>query len=397
MPSHRKQRVPRHGAQRRTENPSRDARLNGAVPASNPALETSQHVVRHSQPAQGTQWSAFVAAAEADLSPTVPIMLIGPGMSPSVSRADPLPVAAQHAYDGAVLGGTSTGGTSVSGVSGGGTSADWGALHDPAPGAPALRPALRPPGPSWGWRVRRAVRGLLMTPWFAASTGFVIAAGMWLYSPHATISFPSAIGTIHCRVQGCLTPGGKGSGSLASSAPGQRLRTRHAGRGSEQSVGATKPTAGLTFTFTVLWHGRDSFGAAISISGKRSLGTWQLAFRLPGTQIQNVFGAEWLQSASGDGGTAGPFEVDFGRAADQDGVSFRVFGAGTLSSPTSCKFDGANCTFKVTSAGKDGAPGSGGAGSGGQSGTGQSGTGQTGTGQSGTGQSRDGVQTRGGD
>jgi hypothetical protein len=207
--------------------------------------------------------------------------------------------------------------------------------------------------------VSRAVRGLLLTPWFAASTGFVIAAGMWLYSPHASITFPSAIGTIHCRLHGCVTPGGKGSGSLASSAPGQRLRTRHERRGSGRSGGASEGRAGLTLTFTVMWHRHDSFGAAISISGRRSLGAWQLAFRLPGTQIRDVFGAEWVQSATGDGGTASPFNVDFGRAGDHDRVSFWIIGTGSPSSPTSCTFDGATCTFKVTSAGKDGAPGGG--------------------------------------
>jgi Cellulose binding domain len=363
MPSHRKERVPRHGAQRRTENPSRRAWLDAAVPAPNPALETPQPVISPSQPALETQWSAFVAAAEADLSPTVPIMLAIPGMLASVSRADPVLITSHDAaHDGAVIEGTVPDGISADGIS-----ADGAARYDPEPGAPALRPAPRPPGPSLGWRVRRVVRGLLMTPWFAASTGFVIAVGMWLYSPHASITFPSAIGTIHCRLHGCVTQGGNSSGSVASSAPGQRLRTRHVGRGSEQSAAAAKRTAGLAFTFTVLWRSDQSFGVAISISGRRSLGTWQLAFRLPGTQIQNVFGAEWLQSASEDGGTASPFHADFGPAPDTDAVTFRVDGTGSLSAPTSCTFDGARCTFTVTSAGKDGAPSSGSYGVGGHS------------------------------
>ena len=307
-----------------------------------------------------------MAAAEADLSPTVPIMLTAPGMLASVSHTDPAGVAphgaAPHraapdggALDGGALDGTVVDVTVVGSTSVGGVSVGVAPRTDPEPGAPALRTG---PAPGRGTgRVRRAVRGLLMTPWFAASTGFVIAAGMWLYSPHASITFPPAIGTIHCRLDGCVTQGGKGSGSLASAAPGQRLRTRHERRGSGRSGDASERTAGLTFTFTVLWHGHDSFGAAISVSGKRSLGAWQLTFRLPGTQIQNVFGAEWLQSATGDGGTASPFHVDFGRAADHDAVSFRIFGTGSLSRPTSCTFDGATCTFKVTSAGKDGEPG----------------------------------------
>ena len=182
----------------------------------------------------------------------------------------------------------------------------------------AIRPALPaghlPVGP--GRRTSRAVRGLLLTPWFAASTGFVIAAGMWLYSPHASISFPSAIGTVHCQLRGCALPGGKGSGSLASSAPGQRLRTKHRHAGTEQQAAAGKTAAGLRFTFAVLYQGHESFGAIITISGRGSLGSWRLAFRLPGTQIQNVFDAEWLQLASRDGGTASPFEGTFGRPSD---------------------------------------------------------------------------------
>jgi hypothetical protein len=260
--------------------------------------------------------------AEPDLCPTVPIMIAERGSEPD----DAAP--------------------------------DGGSVADPSPGRPG-RPGQR-------WRVRRAVHGLLVTPWFAASTGFVIAAGMWLHSPHASITFPSAIGTIHCRTPGCIAEGGKGSGALASSAPGQRLRINHGRRGTGQSVSASKVTAGLKFTFTVLWHGHDAFGAAISISGGQSLGDWQLAFRLPGTQIQSVFGAEWLQSARGDGGTASPFHQDFGQPADQDQVSFRVFGTGNLSRPTQCTFDGARCRFTVTSAG-DGGHDPGGASPGGDS------------------------------
>ena len=49
-----------------------------------------------------------------------------------------------------------------------------------------------------------AVRGLVATPWFAAATGFVVAAGLWIYSPHAELKFPSsAVGTVPCTAQGC--------------------------------------------------------------------------------------------------------------------------------------------------------------------------------------------------
>ncbi|MGO8956323.1 MAG: hypothetical protein ACLQFR_02955 [Streptosporangiaceae bacterium] len=292
-----------------------------------------------------------------DLSPTVPIGVgeIGRVLSPdeadparavpagavhvSAVPVSPIPVRpiavspipvgaalAAHALVSPLLGGPASDSTAV-----GGTRLGRRALGSWAPG-------------SW---VRSALRGLLVTPWFAASTGFVIAAAMWLYSPHASISFPSAIGTVHCQLQGCATPGGRGS--LATSAPGQRLAPKHEGGGTEQQVGASKITAGLKFTFTVLWHRQNSFGAMVTISGRRSFGSWHLAFRLPGTQIQNVFGAEWLQLASHDGGTASPFDPASGWPAGHRRVSFRVFGTGNPGRPTSCTFDGASCTFKVTS------------------------------------------------
>ena len=309
-----------------------------APPPRQSVPEASQSVA--SRPAPPVRTPALMDAGDPDLSPTVPMMLGEPGVMLSPRLIDPPP------------------------------------LRDPGPSRPAQVK---------GRRVRSALRGLLVTPWFAASTGFVIAAGMWLYSPHASISFPSAIGTLQCPVHGCLTSGGKGSGSLTSAAPGQRLKTQHKGSRTERQTAASTSAAGLTFTFTVLWQGHNSFGAMIAIAGRRSPGSWQLAFRLPGTQIQNVFGAEWLPLTSSDGGTASPFEGTSGRPSDQGGTSFRVFGTGSLTGPTGCTFDGATCTFKVTSAhsdwpGSDGHQGSGGGGGQDGGGGGQGGGGQDGGG-----------------
>ncbi len=110
----------------------------------------------------------------------------------------------------------------------------------------------------------------------------------------------------------------------------------------------------------------------VTISARRSLGHWHLAFRLPGTQIQDVFGAAWVQSARPDAGTAGPFDGAYGRPADDGGVSFQVLGNGTVSKPTGCVFDGVACTFTVTSGHHDHHHGGDGPGGGG---TGQSGSG----------------------
>ncbi len=309
MPSHRRERLPRHRAHRRTESPSRRVSLNDVLAAPEPAL---------------------VEAGAPDLTPTVPIMLTA---------------------DAAAAGGALAGSALIGSVFG-----------SPASAGPVrAAPGLGGPAAGSGIWMRTVVRRLLVTPWFAASTGFVIAAGMWLHSPHASISFPPAIGTVHCQLHNCQVPGGKGSGSLTSSVPGQRLPIRHVHKrpAAGQSATARQSIAGLRFTLTVLWHGHNSFGAVITISGRRSLGSWQLAFRLPGTRIENVFGAEWVQLASSDGGTASPFEGQFGQPADQGGVSFRVFGTGSLGRVTHCTFDGAACSFKVTAAGPDGQPGAG--------------------------------------
>ncbi len=222
--------------------------------------------------------------------------------------------------------------------------------------------------------MREAARSLLVTPWFAAGTGFVIAAGLWIYSPHTVLKFPDAApGMSLCTSAGCAAdPPGHGAGSLTATAPGTHIsspagRIRHPAKPAETSHHAAN--GGLTFKFTVLWQRHGSFGAAITVFGHQPPKAWRLSFDLPGVRIGYVMGVSWRTSASGDGGVAsplilpsgggpgggpsgGPGPGGFGPAGQQHRhgavmpvISFVITGSGSTGAPADCVFDGAACTF----------------------------------------------------
>ena len=228
--------------------------------------------------------------------------------------------------------------------------------------------------------MREAARSLLVTPWFAAGTGFVVAAGLWIYSPHTVLKFPDAApGMSLCKSAGCAAdPLGHGAGSLTATSPGTHIsrpaaRIRHPAGPTVTRHDAAN--SGLTFKFTVLWQRHSSFGAAITVSGHKVPKSWQLSFDIPGVRIGSVMGVSWRTSASGDGGVAspltfpsgggpggggpggggpsgGPAPGGFGPAGQQHAhgevipvVSFVITGSGSASTPADCVFDGAACTF----------------------------------------------------
>jgi hypothetical protein len=207
---------------------------------------------------------------------------------------------------------------------------------------------------------RGAARSLLVTPWFAAGAGFVLAAGLWIYSPHTELRFPNAIAPygVPCTTQRCGA--GAGGGQPATSTPGERI-IHHADNGrTGQADVATRhsASAGLTFTLTVPWQGNGSFQAIISVRGKHLPSKWRLEFTMPGTHIRFVSGVRWQALPSGDGGTASTLQQQFGRGGQDygpgpgggrwgqgSGISFLVSGSGTAGTPATCVFNGSNCTF----------------------------------------------------
>jgi len=214
---------------------------------------------------------------------------------------------------------------------------------------PSPRPVPDRPG-----LLASAVRGLLVTPWFAAATGFVVAVGLWISAPHAELKFPSAVGVVPCQTPGCGSEAGQGAGRLTITG-GQPIRHSRKPGGSAAQTGAGHKTAasGLTFTYVVLWSDQGRFAVQITVSGRNAPHAWHLAFAMPGDQITYVVGAEWRPAGS-DGGTASPQDSQPGQWGDtgqqvghghRQDFGFTVFGQGTPVMPTGCTFNHATCTF----------------------------------------------------
>jgi hypothetical protein len=212
----------------------------------------------------------------------------------------------------------------------------------------------------WPAIARGATRGLIATPWFAAGTGFVLAAALWIHSPHAELRLPSGAVGQPCAQVSCAAVASPGTGSLAITTPGVPIPHAHKhAKTSRQGTDTTSgraASAGLTFTFQVLWQRHGTFDAMISVTGHRPPGHWQLAFQLPGDSITYVMGANWLPSPGGAGGVASALTGRAGQPghgpggpgagyASPHGVEFMVVGSGTPATPVGCFYNGASCTF----------------------------------------------------
>ena len=213
-----------------------------------------------------------------------------------------------------------------------------------------------------------------MTPWFAAATGFVIAASLWLYSPHPQLVFPAiAIGKVPCSSSGCTSHADRHGGGRLANSSGQPVTQQKSGAPARTDTPGRAATAaaGLTFGYFARRTEPAYFELIVSVTGKRAIKNWTLAFVLPGDHIRSVFGAHWRPSGS-DGGIASSFtgpgqdgRGDYGRgdygygrggATDQFGVSFTVVASGTRVIPDGCRFDGASCAFRALSSASQGRP-----------------------------------------
>ncbi len=174
-----------------------------------------------------------------------------------------------------------------------------------------------------------AVRGLAVTPWFAAATGFVVAAGLWIYSPHAELKFPpSAVGVVPCEAQGCGITAGQDGGALATT-KGRPITPagKSAGKAAAQTDGEGGAAASrFTFSYVVLWQAGGRFGVRISVTGKHVPRTWKLTFAMPGDDINDVLGADWRPSGAGGGTASGPAarRLGCGRPPGKEAMSTRA-------------------------------------------------------------------------
>jgi len=214
--------------------------------------------------------------------------------------------------------------------------------------------------------VAGAIHGLVVTPWFAAATGIVIAASLWLYAPRPELTFPpDAIGAVHCAEAGCLTAAPEHSpGSLATSSGQQIVPANPArSRGAVHTdVHAHRPSAGLTVTYAVVSSQQGRFSVVITVTSRHAIRNWTLAFSMPGDQIIGVLGASWQATGSASGiaspggsASAGGGQPPQGPGGGRPGspaghrhghsISFMVTGTGQPAVPVGCSFDHASCSF----------------------------------------------------
>jgi hypothetical protein len=216
--------------------------------------------------------------------------------------------------------------------------------------------------------LRAAARGLLVTPWFAAASGFVIAASLWIYVPHAHLSFPgySAIQSQHCD-NGCAPAArGKDSGRLATSGRGQLREprtTRSRAGGTHPAVRTNRPAVtGLTFSYYPMPSQRGRFYLMIRVVGQRAIKGWRLSFALPGDVIRKVSNADWQRTSRDSGTASGDGQLpqwpgkgqgsggqggggQFGGGQHQYVLTFFVSGKGSPVGPTNCVYNGQTCVF----------------------------------------------------
>jgi hypothetical protein len=197
--------------------------------------------------------------------------------------------------------------------------------------------------------LKRAGRRLLVSPWFAAGAGVVIATGVMIYTPHANF----AIDIQQCKVVSCtkLTP--QGAAPLQA-VPGTPVTAPHR---------TPSLPAGTAFWYQPVDHSTMSgFGMWIAIRLPHGVSQWQLSFVIPGTKGIYVyywprwkpFGTDGVTVSSLIAATesAGYAEISAHESGSDTGSSrtgytlvFQVRGMGTPSAPSQCSYNGATCTF----------------------------------------------------
>jgi hypothetical protein len=193
----------------------------------------------------------------------------------------------------------------------------------------------------------RAARGLLVSPWFAAGAGFVIATTAFIVAPRAELRFShsNAINVTQCTERGCRQTIPQGAVPLAEP--------------SDQIV----PSVPAAVAYRVISQQGGMFKLEITLTGSQAARDWHLYFAIPGADITSVVGARW-QAAGTDGGTAhgsitgnGPtasVSASAGQSGSQDdggqvAITFFVTGSGSPAGLTGCAYNGAQCHFSPSS------------------------------------------------
>ncbi len=193
-------------------------------------------------------------------------------------------------------------------------------------GARAARSRIRRTPPAAPGAAPRRMRGLLVTPWFAAGAGIVVAAALALNSPRAMLTYRP--NTTRCG--GCTA-----AGALPSVQPGVQIKSAHV------DGGAARPAPPpLSVGFQVTQGPDGTFSETITIPRGQARDGWRLSFRLPGRTITQVWDAIWQANGPGSGLASMP-----GDAGGPVGRSFQVFARGTPVTPSGCLLNGHPCRF----------------------------------------------------
>lgn len=186
----------------------------------------------------------------------------------------------------------------------------------------------------------RIVRGAMLTPWFAVSVGIVVATSLTLATPHPALSFPPTKSG-HCAQANCSSvsvlpksraPAIKQVDPLPASALPGRQRT------------TANVRAAVTVEYGLLPRQGDRFMAVIFIKGRKSLGKWDMRFRLPGAHIESIMWARWTRQGTDAVLVAGS-PLPWPRSGANE-ARLVIVGSGTPRWPTDCSFDGGGCTFR---------------------------------------------------
>ncbi len=189
-----------------------------------------------------------------------------------------------------------------------------------------------------------------MTPWFAAGAGIVIAAAVAVGSPAALTYSPSSP-VLRCSESGCLSPA-PDHPDVATASPGEALEVggSHsrgpAGRSAPPRTAKAGGRARYRVGYRVVRRRRHRFVALVTMPSGLAPGSWSLAFAFPSARVEQVWGAQWQPSASGEGGIAlGPGQWAGDPLGRPTPGQLVIMGRGAPTAPTSCRLNGVRCSF----------------------------------------------------
>jgi Cellulose binding domain len=212
-------------------------------------------------------------------------------------------------------------------------------------GAPAREPGT--------CRARLAMaRSLMVTPWFAAGAGIVIAAALAVDSPAALTYVPADPG-VRCPVSGCTGAGSGHGPDLATATPGVPFSAGSGPRAGTSPGPALPGGAGpaTQVGYQVVRRWSSGFVATITVPASARTNPWRLHLAFSSAHVDQVWGARWRSSGNGDAGTAtGPWP-GHGRGRGPGGESrlgdgqLMISATGTATTPSACRLDGVSCRF----------------------------------------------------